>query len=365
MIMTRNIFIMVTALTVLAPPVFADSEEINCHTPENVRFKNEARKSYENMLANNKAGKFKSAYEAAQSLDAHCITEDEQELERIDADRIMVLKQSSKKLGEQAEAQGKFTEAYDYYVNFHGIDADRAQLKLATSRPDHFDTVQQGINYFRHMRKILSEGDTGGAKPADLDKARLAAMNHFTSQDSVDAMDPQRKTRLQAVNDDIRKLEAIATKNGDTAMAEEEKVFTARKTSVTAKGDSLDELETARKWYDLTGQEKRANERAIKRGDTLAADDGRNFLRLAIRYYEFARNDSRIVAVKDKARRLGDTQLQKGDKVRAAEYYQIAGLDDKALELSETHEKESAAAEAKRQEKFKQEQKSLEDELGF
>jgi len=48
-----------------------------------------------------------------------------------------------------------------------------------------------------------------------------------------------------------------------------------------------------------------------------------------------------------------------------AEYYDIAGLSDKAVELSKSHEQEKEKSEAKRQEKFKQEQKSLEEELGI
>jgi hypothetical protein len=154
-------------------------------------------------------------------------------------------------------------------------------------------------------------------------------------------------------------------KNGDKFLAEEDKVFAARKTSATAKMDTLAELGSARSWLELASQEKRATERAIRRGDALMAEDGRKALGLAISYYEFAADAKKEQSVRDKARRLGDTHLQKGDKVMAAEYYDIAGLHDKAVGLRRTHEAEKQKSEARRQEKFEQEQKSLEEELGF
>ena len=361
----RYIIALISLCLCMAGTAFADGDGVDCHTPDNVKIRNEAKKQYDDMHAHDKAGRAKLAYEAARSIDPYCISKDEKEIKRIETAQIAVLKRASKKLGEETEKQGKFADAYDYYVNFYGIDADRAQLKLAMSKPGHLKTVADGIYYFRHMQETLSKDDAGAGSNIDVDKARLSAMQRFMSQDSVDAIDPERKTRLQAVNGHLGKLEAIATNNGDAVLAEEDKVFAARNTSVTAKAESLGELETARDWFELTGQEKRANDRALKRGDTLLMDDGRKSIRLAINYYDFAGNDKKIAAARDKAKRLGDTHLQKGDKVRAAEYYDIAGLSDKAVELSKSHEQEKEKSEAKRQEKFKQEQKSLEEELGI
>jgi len=189
--------------------------------------------------------------------------------------------------------------------------------------------------------------------------------NRFLSVDELNATDPEREKRLRAITGYRGKLDAIATKNGEKFLADEDKVFTARKTSITAKGDSLDELEHAKAWLELARQEKRANDRAVKRGDTLLVDDSRKSLELAISYYHFADNEKLVHKVKDKARRLGDAQLQKGDKVMAADYYEIAGLSEKAVETRETHEAEKERSEAKRQEQFKKDQKSLEDELGL
>ena len=68
--MKKIVVPLIPLLLCLAGPAFGDSEEIDCHRPENVKFKIEAKKRYENMLSNDKAGKFKSAYEAALPLDS-------------------------------------------------------------------------------------------------------------------------------------------------------------------------------------------------------------------------------------------------------------------------------------------------------
>jgi hypothetical protein len=349
----------------MAGLAFADSDRVDCHAPENAKLKNDAKNNYEAMLANDKAGKYKATYDAARNIDPYCISKQGPEIERIESQQAAVLKRTSKQLGDAAESQGKFTEAYDYYVYFHGIDADRAKFKLATAKPDDLRAVQAGVYYFRNMRDTLGKEAAPPESPGDLDKARLGVMMHYMSQESVDAMDPERTARLQVVNDHLGKLEVLATRNGDKFLASEETVFAARKTSLTAKINSLAELDTARNWFKLAELEARANDRAIMRGDSLLKEDARRSLELAIDYYHFAGDEAKTAAVKDKARRLGDSHLQMGDKKMASEYYDIAGLHDKAIGLSSAHETEKENAEAKRREQFKQEQKSLEEELGF
>jgi hypothetical protein len=363
---TKFIFVAI-ALAVLAPPVFADGEGVDCHDPKYVKLKIAEKKNYEDMLAHDKAGRAKQAYDIARQLDPYCISKDEQERNRIEASKIAVLKRSSLKLGQQAESKGEFAEAYKYYESFHGIDADRAQMKLATAKPGDFETVRTGVNYFRGKQTSLKEAIARSTKTGDVDKARLAAINRFTSIDNADALDPNRDARLKAIGGYLGKLKDIATKQGEKFLADEDKIFNARKTSLAAKNESLAELNKARDWLGLFGQEKLANDRAIKRGDTLLADDSRKSLELAISYYEFPYNhkEENIQKVKDKARRLGDAHLKKGEKKIAAEYYQIAGLGEKASQLEEAHEAEKAKAETKRQGRFKQDQKSLEKELGL
>lgn len=357
---------MTIALAVLAPPVFADSGEIDCHRPENVKYKNAEKKRYQDMLAHNKAGRAKQAYDIASRLDSRCISNNDKEIQRIEADQAAVLKKSSLQLGQQAENKGRYTEAYKYYEYYHGSDADRVQWKLAKSKPGNLGSVQTGVYYLRNKRKYLSEAAARNTKTGDIDSARLAAMNHFTSKDDVDAMDPNRNARIKAIDGYLGELKAIATKQGEKYLADEDKIFRARKTSLAAKGDTFTELNRARDWFSLFGQEKHVKDRAVKRGDTLLADDSRKSLELAITYFGYADHPEKLVQkAKDKAHRLGDAHLKKGEKEIAVEYYHIAGLDDKASKLEEAHEAETAKAEAKRQGQFKQEQKSLEKELGL
>jgi hypothetical protein len=214
-------------------------------------------------------------------------------------------------------------------------------MKITLTRSGDFETMRQGVNYFRSLTEDLNR------------------------QGGDAAQQPDCKPRLKAIPGYLAELRAIAMKKGDALLAEDDKIFGARKTSVMAKGDSLKELEKAKDWFGIFGQETRAHERAVKRGDTLVADDSRKSLELAISYYGLARNEGKVRKVQDKARRLGDAHLKKGEKKIAADYYNLAGLGDKASKLEEAHEAEKEKAEAGRQQKFKQEQKSLEKELGL
>ena len=367
---TKNTFIMVLSIVLAAPvmPVFADGGGVDCHRPENVKIKNAAKKRYDEMLAHDKAGRAQQAYDSANSIATDCISNNDKEVERLEATKVAVLKKSSLKLGEQAESKGKFAEAYEHYQYFHGIAADRAQMKLATAKPGDFKTASSGVYYLRNKQKYLSEAIASNVKTGDVDKAHLNAMNSFMSKDTADAMDPNRDARLKSITGYLGELKVIATKQGEKFLAEEDKIFKSRKTSVMAQRDTLTELNRARDWFSLFQQESRANDRAVKRGDTLLTEDSRKSLELAISYYSFPYDDSKekwIQKVKDKASRLGDASLKKGEKQLAADYYNIAGLDEKASQLEESNDVEKEKAETGRQGKFKQEQDSLEKELGL
>jgi len=360
---TKFIFVAI-ALAMLAPPVFADGDGVDCHDPKYVKLKIAAKKDYEDMLAHDKAGRAKQAYDSANSVSSDCISKNEQERERIQVSKVAVLKRLGLKLGEQAENKGNFTEAYKYYEDFHWIPADRVQMKLAKSKPGDILTVRTGVNHFRNQQTYLNNLP----KNTSDGRARLNARHGFSGSDIAWALDPNRDARLKAIGGYLGELKAIATKQGEKFLADEDKVFNARKTTMMAKGDTLAELNKARDWFGLFGQEKFANDRAVKRGDTLLADDSRKSLRLAISYYSFPIDDfreKRAQKVKDKAHRLGDAHLKKGEKQIAADYYNLAGLGDKASKLEESHEAEKEKAETKRQGQFKQDQKSLEKELGL
>jgi hypothetical protein len=365
--MTRQL-VVALALAVLAAPAFADSEEVDCSLPQNARFKQAAQKRYQDMLAHDKAGRAQQAYDSAINFDARCIAKGEREIDRMENERAAVIKRSSLRLGEEAEKKGRLAEAYKYYEYFHGLAADRVQMKLATAKPGDFKSVQAGIGYMRSVQGPLREGEQQKIGTADADRTRLAAMGHYSSQSEANKRDPDRAARLKAIEGYLGKLTAIAKRQGEKFLADEDKVFRARKASLVSKHDTFGELNKARDWLGLAGQERRVNERAIKRGDTLLADDSRKSLELAISYYQFPHDDlgdKRTQKVQDKARRLGDAHLKKGEKKIAADYYGIAGLSDKASKLEEANEAEKEKAETKRQSKFKNDQKSLEKSLGF
>jgi len=329
----------------------------------------QARKAYEQVLADDKAGRTKQAYDGVYRVNTNCIVGGDERTGRLapEEERLTAIRRKSGlKLGKEAESKGRLAEAFRYYdENFHGIPADQVQMKLATAKPGDFQAVKTGVNYFRDKQKYLREYLP---KNTDADRARLNARHGFSGQDITWATDPDRNARLEAIPGYLGKLQAIATKEGEKYLAEEDRIFRARKTSGLAKGDTLAELNKARNWFGLFGQGKRADDRAAKRGDTLLADDSRKSLALAISYYEFPidnMREKRVEKVRDKARRLGDAHLKKGEKKIAADYYNLAGLGDKAEKLEEADEAEQEKAETRRRDKFKKGQKSLEKELGL
>ncbi len=367
--MTRQL-VVALVLAVLAVPALADSEEVDCNLPQNAKFRHEAQKRYQDMLAHDKAGRAQQAYDSAINFDARCIGKGESEIDRMENERAAVIKHSTLRLGEAAEKKGSLAEAYKYYQYFHGLAADRVQMKLATAKPGDLKSVQGGISYMRSVHGPLREGEQQKVGTADADRTRLAAMGHYSSQSEADKRDPDRAARLKAIDGYLANLTAIAKRQGEKYLADEDKTFGARKASLLSRRETLGELNKARDWLGLAGQERRANERAVKRGDALLASDSRQSLELAISYYEFpygddAQRDKRVQKVRDKARRLGDAHLAKGEKKLASEYYSIAGLGDKASKLEQENEAEKEKAETKRQSKFKKDQKSLEKELGF
>ena len=362
---TAKIFFVTLLLAGMATPVFADGDGIDCHDPKYVNIKNAAKKNYADMLAHDKAGRTKEAFDAASEFNPSCMSKNGQEIDRFSATRWAMLRKTSLKLGEQAESQGKFAEAHKYFSeHYYGIAADRVEMKMATARPDDFQTVSKAVYRFRETRERLNRLDMDELRKINPNDHDAIARRGYSPQ-QFGPMVTERDLRLKAIAGYLDKLQAIATRNGDKFLSDEDKIFNARKTSMTAKGDSFDELKKAREWHGLFAQEKRVNDRAVKRGDTLLADDSRKSIELALSYYDFARNEAGARKARDKARRLGDAHLNKGEKKIAADYYNLAGLDEKASQLAESHEAEKAKAETRRQDKFKQDQKSLEKELGL
>lgn len=329
----------------------------------------QARKAYEQVLADDKAGRTKQAYDGVLRVNTLCIVGGSPtgrygpEEDRLAAIR----RKSGGKLGEEAENKGGLAEAHKYFSeNHYGIAADRVEMKIATARPDDFETMSKAIYGFRRTREYLNGLDMNALRKINPHDRDAIARRGF-APDWFEILLTERDPRLKAIAGYLDKLEAIATKNGEKFLSDEDRIFSARKSSLTAQRETLKEIEKAQKWFGLSRQEKRANDRAVKRGDTLLADGSRSSLQLAISYYDLSRHnsDGNIKKVREKARHLGDAHLKKGEKKIAAEYYQIAGLSDKADKLEAAREAEEQKAEAKRQQQFKKDQKSLEKELGL
>lgn len=226
-----------------------------------------------------------------------------------------LLERTSRKLGMAAEKAGQYGEAHTYFitpyrnrVDYPLADADRAMLKHAKANPENYKIVSQALSYF--------DGREG--KP------------HFK---------------------DVRGLAGTA---GSNALAKEEKSFATRR-------DTLNELQTAKQWLDLSGEGKRAHARAEQRGDTVLSEGTVRSVELAMQYYSFADNKTKEKQAQQRAAKLGDEAARKGDDGLAARFYELSGDQSKL----EAVEKQKAKTENRRQDKFKQDQKSLEKELGL
>jgi hypothetical protein len=249
----------------------------------------------------------REAYRAAEKLNSECLT---------DYKRHDVLKErTAKALGTESEKKGEFQDAFDWYERARSpADAGRMQRKLVAVNPEDRNTVSHAIDYFVRQQDGAQE----------------------------------------------KSLRAHALKNVDKALAAEEKSFG------TVTKDSLEQLGLARDWsYYARAGEDRIRARAAKRGDTLAAEQGRKFLNLALDYYNFAGQPAKKQKVREKARDLAKHYESKGEGQVAAEYYVIAGDSDKASAVQKQTEVRKQQGEESRKKTFKKEQDDLEKALGF
>jgi len=254
-----------------------------------------------------RAGKAREAYGAAEQADTDCVTDSQ----RLDA----LKKRTAGAVGAAEEKKSRFKEAFDWYERARSMaDAGRMQRKLVETTPDDINTVSHAIDFFVRRQDSAQE----------------------------------------------KALRAQALKNADKALAEEEKQFA----SVTK--DSLGELGRARDWsYYARAGEDRIRARAAKRGDTLALEEGRKFLNLALKYYNTAGEPDKERKVREKALALAKRYESKGEGEIAAEYYAIAGDSGKATAVQKRTEARDQQSEESRKKTFKKEQGDLEKALGF
>jgi len=304
--MTKFFFVVLALAGMTLSPAFADGEV--CSASD----KSRAEGALSKAEAAEKAGRTLDAYRAARSLSMlECAAKG---VGRRDG----LIERSSKKLGMEAEKAGRFGEAFEYFstpLNYGRLDdrelnaaADRNMLKYAKSKPEDYKVVSQAAEYFKGRDNASS----------------------------------------------LNQVRGIARQSGDEALAKEEKDFTSNR-------KSLGTLEIARRWLEIAGDSKRADSRAVQRGDTLLAEGTVSSIERAMQYYSFAGSKSGEKKAQERARKLGEDAARKGDHSLAARFYALSGDEAKAAAV----EKQKEKAETKRQDKFKQDQKSLEKELGL
>ena len=255
-----------------------------------------------------RAGKIREAHTAAGKAASECVG---------NINRDGLLQRTAKVIGTEEEKKGHFEDAFDWYERAKSpADAGRMQRKFVEAKPDDMNTVGRAIGFFEFHD----------------DKAQEQAVR------------------------------AHALKNVEKALAEEEKHFAA----VMNMKDSRKQLELARNWTShAKAGEDRVRDRAAKRGDTLAAEEGRKFLELALSYYEYAQQPDKAKKVREKALAMAKRHEAKGEGETAADYYALAGDDKKSEAVKKQTEQRQQQAEEGRQKTFKKDQSDLEKSLGF
>lgn len=298
---TRTAVILAMIFTVYLPTAWADG----CRTEDEKIAATQMRKADDLE----RAGKLKAAYEAMGTVDSMCLAGDGSTRHEAMKKRLGL------QLGQQDEKQGRLATAFDWYRNSgNEADADRVKMKHVNTSLRDRHVVSNAIDHFR-----------------------------FRNNDAR-----------------VTELRQLAAKNAELELTNEEKAFTARKTS-------FDELGNARDWLSLTDEAltKTVRERAERRGDTLLKEDAYRHLENAKRYFSMAEAKSKEKAVQDKALRLAQEHEKKGEITQASNFYSLAGATEKGNELEARTAAQHKKSEAARQKKFTKEQDDLEKELGL
>jgi len=284
-----------------------------------------------------KAGQLKAAFTAADKGTPHGCLKDGS------ARRFAIIFKAYKKLGQQSEKAGKPHEAFNYYYypskhyfsngmfrehekQYSLNDAHRAMLAYARSKPDDANVIAEAVQYF----------EVWETRP------------------------PQYKEVM-----------ALAEHAGKKVLEKEGKAFTSRKYQ-----KAFELLTQALKLFELTKNIQPIHVRAKQRVDNLLKQTSYKAIEQAMNYTDvvyLGENYKKSAdAVRVRAGNLGEEAERKGDLQLAERFYSLAGNDArhdavvrKQSELEERKEQEKERAETKRQQKFKNDQKSLEKELGL
>lgn len=306
---TSAILVASLAAAVVASPL-ARADGVPC-TPAEVQ---QAETLVRQAEAAEKAGRSREAYTAATGRTPWDCAKDSYQR------RNGLIERTGKKLGDEAEKAGRYGEAFEYYraPQLHGrgdgnlADADRALLKQVKAQPGDYKLVSFAAGYFAQ----------------------------------------------RGINSNLEATRAVAMASGENALAIEAKAFAASR-------QSLNELQRARDWFEITGDVSPVNARAVQRGDTLLAHGAISSVERAFLYYDFAHNEPKRKSAQNRARQLGDEHVKTGETAVAAQFYMLAGDEARAAALEKTMKSRDDKAEAKRREQFKKDQKSLEKELGL
>lgn len=217
---------------------------------------------------------------------------------------------ATRTLGEQAEKAGQFEAAHGHFLRGeHMADADRAMLRFAQANKSKAGALGRALHYFDQHGNAASAGE----------------------------------------------VRTLAEAAGKRWLQAEEKTFAGGRTA------SLTELEQARDFLRLLGDKaaRRANERAVQRGDMMVKGNTPRALEMARDYYGFADQRDKGESVQPIAQRLGDAANKRGEYRVAEQFYELSG-DNAAIE---SMEKSREKAEGQRQKDFKKGQDELEKEL--
>lgn len=283
------------------------------------------------------AGKLKAAFDAANKGTPHGCQKDESERQ------FAIILKTYKALGQQAEKAGKPYEAFNYYYypykqyfsngmfredekQYSLVDAHRTMLAYARSKPNDLDVITEAVRYFENLEQ----------KP------------------------PQ-----------YREVMTLVERAGKKVLENEDKTFAARKYQT-----AYELLKQAQKLFELTKNEQLIHVRARQRVDKLLTQTSYEAIEQATNYADvvlLGENYKKSAgAARARAGKLGAEAERKGNLRLAERFYSLAGDDvrhdavvNKQSAMEARKEREKEQAETKRQGKFKNDQKSLENELGF
>ncbi len=336
--MTRGVWVFMVGVLIAAPAA-ADYE---CPTGEK-----DANVLFDKGAALVNAGQDAAGFALLKQVEAICFEGGDRNAKRARFEGM--IESVGRKLAKTAEASGKFDEAERIYVDIRNAsgayteaDEDRVTMARARAKASALNVVSSALYRFDPERRRM-----------------------WAEADQRDRAKPHQAQRAQQMAAYETELRAMAAAQGDAALAAEAAAFVSP--AANFGNYPLDDLDRAKSWFELADASamKRAIDRGITRGDKLTADDTVIRIAAGIDYYERAGATAKIQQARASAKQLGDAADKAGNYQKAAEFYNVAGLDELADSVLARGEAQSKAAEKKRKAEFDAGTDDLEKELGF